>query len=128
MLHTVECSHNRERSIMIDPVCFEKLIHNVLLFSLGNAALEVLLGENVLSELFDDDSGTDSPNPSSHYQLRKVGIDSFRRLVGNVGFAYSWAQRLCGLDFITEVDTYVSSPCCFLCLSRKLYLHTIYVQ
>lgn len=82
----------------------------MLLFCLGSTALEVLLGENVLSELFNDDSGTDSPNPSSHYQLRKVGIDSFRCLVSNVGFAYGWAQRLCGLDFITKVDTFFALP------------------
>lgn len=70
---------------------------------LGNAAREVLTGDSILNELLEEDFGTSSPNPSNHYQLQKLGLGSFHNLVAKLGYAYSWAQRICGLDFLSQV-------------------------
>lgn len=70
---------------------------------IGNTAKEVLTGENILNELLKQDFGTTSPNPSNQFQLQKVGLGTFHSLVSKVGYAYIWAQRICGLEFLTEV-------------------------
>ncbi|KAF5269587.1 hypothetical protein FQR65_LT05925 [Abscondita terminalis] len=70
----------------------------------GNAAKEVLCGENVLEELFNGDFGIDSPNPSNSYQLKKINLSSFHSLTVTLGYAYSWAQKVCGLDFLMTKD------------------------
>lgn len=67
----------------------------------GNVAKEVIGGESMLGELFEDDFGTDSPNPSNPYQLKKIGVNSYQSLITKLGYVYSWAQRVCGLDFLT---------------------------
>lgn len=70
----------------------------------GNTAREVLQGDSIVGELVEGDSGTDSPNPVNHYQLRKVGLNSYASVVHKLGYAYSWAQKVCGLDYlITDV-------------------------
>lgn len=66
----------------------------------GNTAKEVLQGDSIIGELSDGDSGTESPNPINHYQLRKVGMTSYSSVVHKLGYAYSWAQKVCGLDFL----------------------------
>ncbi|XP_023020808.2 THO complex subunit 5 [Leptinotarsa decemlineata] len=68
----------------------------------GHAAREVLSGENILSELVKGDLGLDSPNPISKFQIKKVGVTSFQSLVPQIGYAYHWAQRVCGMDFLTK--------------------------
>lgn len=70
------------------------------LFMVGNTAREVLMGENMISELIKDDLGTESPNPSNHYQLQKVGFTSYKAILPKLGYAYGWAQKMCGLDFL----------------------------
>ncbi|KAF5293697.1 hypothetical protein FQA39_LY03182 [Lamprigera yunnana] len=66
----------------------------------GNAAREVLNGENVLAELFHGDFGTESPNLNNSYHLKKIDLNSFHSLTVTLGYAYSWAQKVCGLDFL----------------------------
>jgi len=67
---------------------------------LANSAL--LSPDSLLTCLFPDDGGDKAPNPSSLYQLSKVGITSFAEFVTLVGKPYMWAQRICGLDFLPE--------------------------
>lgn len=57
---------------------------------------------NMLNSLSPGDTGTDSPNPRTHYQLRAINVEPHRfasLLAGKrLGVAYGWAQQLCGLD------------------------------
>lgn len=79
-----------------------ELFHFVFCHLSGNAAKEVLTGESILNELIKDDLGTSSPNPSNQFQLQKVGLGSYHNLVTKFGYAYIWAQKICGLEFLTE--------------------------
>lgn len=72
-----------------------------IVLSLGNTAREVLQGDSIVGELTEGDTGTESPNPMNQYQLRKVGLNSYASVVHKLGYAYSWAQKVCGLDFLT---------------------------
>ncbi|XP_076271786.1 THO complex subunit 5 [Rhynchophorus ferrugineus] len=72
----------------------------------ANTAREILSGHNILSELIANDTGLESPNPSTVYQLKKLGIGSYQKLIPDVGYAYSWAQSVCGIDFLA------SKKCC----------------
>lgn len=82
------------------------------------------MGESIVGELFDGDLGTDSPNPVNHYQLQKVGLGSYNSLVHQLGYAYSWAQKICGLDFLLLqvccfFYIFINSLCC-LCVTNFL--------
>ncbi|XP_056630140.1 THO complex subunit 5 homolog [Diorhabda sublineata] len=68
----------------------------------GNSARDVLIGENILRELIEGDDGLESPNPMNKFQIKKVGITSFQSLVPDIGYAYHWAQKICGRDFISK--------------------------
>lgn len=61
---------------------------------------EILAPENLLRELFPDDLGEESPNPTNHYQLRQLELGNFSSLLNVLGYPYLWVQRICGLDFI----------------------------
>lgn len=81
----------------------------------GNSAREVLAGESILNELVEGDFGTVSPNPSNHYLLQKVGLGSYQSLVPKLGYAYGWAQKTCGLDFLGAlVSIYIVFQCYFV--------------
>lgn len=67
---------------------------------LENSAL--LSSDLLLSCLFPEDDGSRAPNPSSLYQLAKVGITNFSEFVSPVGKPYMWVQRISGLDFLPE--------------------------
>ncbi|XP_075221314.1 THO complex subunit 5 isoform X2 [Lycorma delicatula] len=60
---------------------------------------QLISGEHILADLFPDDKGLESPNVANHYQLKQVGIDGYNS--SQLGLAYIWAQRICGLEFIT---------------------------
>lgn len=66
------------------------------------ASSALLSPESLLINLFPDDDGNTAPNPSSLYQLSKVGITTFTDFVSLVGKPYMWVQRICGLDFLAE--------------------------
>lgn len=85
----------------------------------GTTAREVLQGDSIAGELTEGDSGTESPNPANHYQLRKVGLTSYASIVHKLGYAYSWAQKVCGLDFLI---TDVSFSCSFSLFVVSIFL------
>ncbi|XP_017770927.1 PREDICTED: THO complex subunit 5 homolog [Nicrophorus vespilloides] len=68
----------------------------------GNCAKEVLSGEGILNEIFDGDTGKESPNSKNQYQLDKVNLGTFESLIQKIGFAYGWAHKLCGLEFMKK--------------------------
>ncbi|KAJ8932500.1 hypothetical protein NQ314_014620 [Rhamnusium bicolor] len=68
----------------------------------ANTAREILSGENILGELMEGDFGVESPNPTTPYQLKKIGVNSYQFLVPQIGYAYNWAQGVCGMDFLTK--------------------------
>jgi len=53
----------------------------------------------VLTNLFPKDDGADTPNPSNYYMLEKYNVTSFWKFTRQIGFAYHWVQRICGVDF-----------------------------
>jgi THO complex subunit 5 len=71
----------------------------------GNAAREVLSNESVLVELVEGDFGLESPNPCTPYQLKRVGLGPFQTLVPDLGYVYNWAQKVCGIDFLSKKGT-----------------------
>ncbi|XP_065165904.1 THO complex subunit 5 homolog [Atheta coriaria] len=66
----------------------------------STCAQVVLTGESILNQLYPKDTGTDSPNLVNYYQLKQVGIDRFQALISQLGYAYGWAQKICGLEFL----------------------------
>ncbi|XP_054276283.1 THO complex subunit 5 homolog [Macrosteles quadrilineatus] len=60
---------------------------------------KLLHSEHILTELFPEDFGEGSPNTANYYQLKLAGIDSFDS--SELGLAYIWAQRMCGLNFVS---------------------------
>lgn len=66
----------------------------------ANSAREILSGHNILSELLENDTGLESPNPGTEYQLKKMGLGAFQTLIPSIGYAYRWAQGACGIDFL----------------------------
>lgn len=60
----------------------------------------MLSSVNILRELFPNDNGEESPNPTNHYQLQQLQLGNFSSLLDQLGYPYAWAQRICGLDFI----------------------------
>lgn len=68
--------------------------------SSGVSASPVIYPPTILDNMFGDDNGLCSPNPANHFQLKKNGLADFSQVVGEVGKAYRWAQRLAGLEFL----------------------------
>lgn len=64
---------------------------------------DILYPPNILRDLFPQDNGKESPNPTNHYQLQQLELGSFSSLVEELGSPYMWAQRVCGLEFITSM-------------------------
>uniref|UniRef100_A0AAR5Q0U7 THO complex subunit 5 homolog n=1 Tax=Dendroctonus ponderosae TaxID=77166 RepID=A0AAR5Q0U7_DENPD len=67
----------------------------------ANTAGEILAGHNILSELVENDTGMESPNPSTGYLLKKMNLGLFQILVPDIGYAYGWAQSVCGINFLS---------------------------
>uniref|UniRef100_A0A2M4BFD1 Putative tho complex subunit 5 n=1 Tax=Anopheles marajoara TaxID=58244 RepID=A0A2M4BFD1_9DIPT len=71
----------------------------------GTATCDILSMETILSELFSNDTGLESPNPKTNYQFEEImeDADLFISLLKEKGLGkpYRWAQELCGLEFIT---------------------------
>ncbi|XP_035793714.1 THO complex subunit 5 homolog isoform X2 [Anopheles albimanus] len=71
----------------------------------GTATRDVLSMDTILSELFPNDYGLESPNPRTNYQLQEImeDADPFISLLEEkrLGKPYRWAQELCGLEFIS---------------------------
>lgn len=72
----------------------------------GVSAADVLNGHSILHELYPGDTGSDSPHPATAYLLKAAGIlEDFPNFISDVGRPYIWAQRICGLDFMTAMIT-----------------------
>ncbi|KAG6452815.1 hypothetical protein O3G_MSEX007801 [Manduca sexta] len=70
----------------------------------GVSAADVLNGHCILNELYPGDTGNDSPHPATAFVLNSVGIsETFQYFISEVGRPYIWAQRMCGLDFMSLV-------------------------
>uniref|UniRef100_A0A2M4CS99 Putative agap004746-pa-like protein n=1 Tax=Anopheles darlingi TaxID=43151 RepID=A0A2M4CS99_ANODA len=71
----------------------------------GTATCDILSMDTILSELFSNDTGLESPNPMTNYQLQAIleDADLFISLLkkNGLGKPYRWAQDLCGLEFIS---------------------------
>ncbi|KAK2837335.1 hypothetical protein Q5P01_014547 [Channa striata] len=62
-----------------------------------NAAISagcLLKSETLLSCLYTNDLGRETPNPANRYQFDKVGIVSFADYVEELGHPYMWVQNL----------------------------------
>lgn len=69
----------------------------------GVSAADVLNGHSILNELYPGDTGDDSPHPATSYLLKNAGIsESFSHFIPEIGRPYVWAQRMCGIDFMTS--------------------------
>ncbi|KAK7863751.1 hypothetical protein R5R35_011154 [Gryllus longicercus] len=71
----------------------------------GVSAGDLIAPHNILTALFPQDLGTDSPNVANHYQLQQLGLEPFPNYLGELGLPYLWAQRLAGLDFTGQQIT-----------------------
>ncbi|KAG1657742.1 THO complex subunit 5 [Nymphon striatum] len=65
---------------------------------------DVLSSSSVLNCVFPLDTGNETPNPTNHFQLEKVGMGKFSDYIAELGFPYRWAQRICGLNFEAMID------------------------
>uniref|UniRef100_A0A4W5MJX1 THO complex 5 n=1 Tax=Hucho hucho TaxID=62062 RepID=A0A4W5MJX1_9TELE len=68
------------------------------------SAGELLNSDTLLSCLYANDQGRETPNPSNRYQFDKVGISSFGDYVAELGHPYLWVQSLGGLKFPSDAS------------------------
>ncbi|KAM6931262.1 THO complex subunit 5 homolog [Xenentodon cancila] len=66
------------------------------------SAGELLKADTLLSCLYTNDQGRETPNPANRYQFDKVGIVSFSDYVEDLGYPYMWVQNLGGLHFPSD--------------------------
>jgi THO complex subunit 5 len=80
------------------------------------AAGDIITQDRILSSLYSEDSGSDSPNPKSSYQLQNVQMnpEDFCKMLDEkkLGKPYKWAQRLCGISFTSKLNTDESYKLC----------------
>ncbi|KAG8012068.1 Tuftelin-interacting protein 11 [Nibea albiflora] len=63
------------------------------------SAGDLLKADTLLSCLYTNDQGRETPNPANRYQFDKVGIVCFADYVEELGHPYTWVQTLGGLHF-----------------------------
>ncbi|XP_077378240.1 THO complex subunit 5 homolog isoform X1 [Festucalex cinctus] len=68
------------------------------------SAGELVKSETLLSCLYANDSGRETPNPANRYQFDKVGIVTFADYVEDLGHPYKWVQNLGGLHFPNDAS------------------------
>lgn len=80
-------------------------------FNVENASVaagDIITQDRILSSLYPDDLGCDSPNPKTAYQLQNLQLNSsdFSKTLEEkmLGKPYNWAQRLCGINFKTKLN------------------------
>ncbi|KAL4646504.1 hypothetical protein GN956_G9390 [Arapaima gigas] len=66
------------------------------------SAGELLNPDTLLSCLYANDQGIETPNPANRYQFDKVGIITFGDYVSEMGHPYIWVQNLGGLQFPSD--------------------------
>ncbi|XP_033628155.1 THO complex subunit 5 homolog A-like [Asterias rubens] len=65
-------------------------------------ASDLLSPSHLLSCLYPDDTGMESPNTTNAYQFSKLGMDAMSAYIKKTGYPYRWAQWLSGLDFLPQ--------------------------
>ena len=55
--------------------------------------------DTILTNLFENDSGIESPNPATPYLLQKADVSDFSELALELGRPYIWAQKAAGVNF-----------------------------
>ena len=72
------------------------------------AAGDIITQDRILSSLYADDFGNDSPNPTTTYQLQNLQLnpEDLGKMLDDkmLGKPYKWAQRLCGLSFKSKLN------------------------
>ncbi|MCL4132868.1 UNVERIFIED_CONTAM: hypothetical protein GTU68_033115 [Idotea baltica] len=64
--------------------------------------VDILNCDNLLNLLFPDDTGMESPNPATEYQLQKLRLSGLSsEQLKALGKPYKWAQTLAGLSFVS---------------------------
>lgn len=80
------------------------------------AAGDVITQDRILSSLYTEDSGDESPNPKSTFQLKKLSLndDDLRKILEEkkLGKPFKWAQRLCGISFTSQLSAIQSQRLC----------------
>lgn len=80
------------------------------------AAGDIITQDRILSSLYVDDYGNDSPNPKTSYQLQNLQLTAsdFGRILDEkkLGKPFKWAQRLCGVSFKSNLNADESYKLC----------------
>jgi THO complex subunit 5 len=79
------------------------------------AAGDIITQDRILSSLYADDLGNESPNPITAYQLQNLQInDNLSKVFDEkkLGKPYKWAQRLCGISFTSKLNIDASYKLC----------------
>lgn len=80
------------------------------------AAGDIITPDRILSGLYPDDCGVESPNPKTSYQLMNLQLDPshLSKLLDDkmLGKPFKWAQRLCGLNFTAKPNSDESYKLC----------------
>lgn len=80
------------------------------------AAGDIITQDRILSSVYIDDSGTESPNPKTSYQLQNLQLNpaDLSKLLDEkkLGKPFKWAQRLCGISFTSKLNIDESYKLC----------------
>uniref|UniRef100_A0A3Q3SA22 THO complex 5 n=1 Tax=Mastacembelus armatus TaxID=205130 RepID=A0A3Q3SA22_9TELE len=68
------------------------------------SAGDLLKSDTLLSCLYTNDQGRETPNPANRYQFDKVSIVAFADYVEELGHPYMWVQSLGGLHFPNDAS------------------------
>ncbi|XP_023347732.1 THO complex subunit 5 homolog, partial [Eurytemora carolleeae] len=68
-----------------------------------SASADILEASSLLTQLYEEDDGSQSPNLKNEYQLKEAGISGdVGPMLRKTGFPFVWAQRLAGLNFLAS--------------------------
>lgn len=80
------------------------------------AAGDIITQDRILSSLYPEDLGVDSPNPRAAYQLQNLQLspEDLCKMLDEkkLGKPFKWAQRLCGISFTSKLNIDESYKLC----------------
>lgn len=80
------------------------------------AAGDIITQDRILSSLYVDDYGIESPNPKTIYQLQNLQVSAgeLSKILDEkkLGKPFKWAQRLCGINFSSKLNVDESYKLC----------------
>lgn len=80
------------------------------------AAGDIITQDRILSSLYVDDYGIESPNPKTIYQLQNLQVSAgdLSKILEEkkLGKPFIWAQRLCGISFTSKLNIDESYKLC----------------